>query len=94
MKIILITLFVTGGIYFLLASITNKSLRWVSMTTGMIGLLLFARGLGVFLKQSELHTYFNFISSGFIFGLFFCLGVSGNIGKKKNIPNKSSDPAC
>lgn len=85
MKILFIMLFVAGGLYFLAASIINKkkSPRWVSMTTGAIGLLLFARGLGMFLKQSDYHTYFNFVSSGLILGMFFCLGVSGNIKRKK-----------
>ena len=78
--------FVTGGIYFLTASITNrkKNPRWVSLTNGMIGLLLLAKGFSQLLDPSQLRTHFTYTSGGLILGMIFCLWVSGNIGKKKN----------
>jgi hypothetical protein len=84
MKWIFLILFVAGGIYFLAASITNKKTpRWVSLTNGMIGLLLVAKGFSKLLEPSQIRTFFTCISGGLILGMFFCLGVSGNIGKKK-----------
>lgn len=85
MKWTFLILFVAAGIYFLAASITNrrKTPRWVSLTNGMIGLLLLAKGFGKLLDPSQLRTLFTYTSGGLILGMFFCLGISGNIGKKK-----------